>query len=316
MTPVGTPSTNGDPDRAALPLPGTALCQILLALVTWCGAEVPATAQGPEDGRESFEAAMEASADGRYAEAVGLFRRSLSERDLPETRLNLAVLLEELGQGMAALREIDAIRSLPSSAVPIATRRAADDLRSRILQSTGQVVLELEPGDAEVRIDGAIYESRDLALTAGEHRVRIEAPGYVAYERTITVERGVPQSIRVGVDRAVGRVSVTSHPDARVVIEGIGEGRGSLTLPAPVGLRTVRAELEEEFEEREIRVIADEVIEVNMPLRESGFPWGWIVGASAVVVVAAVTVPLLLAFTSLGQSGLDPNPATGVIEER
>ncbi len=57
-----------------------------------------------------------------------------------------------------------------------------------------------EPTGARVLVDGQPVGTTPLgplATTAGEHTLRVEAPGYVAVERTVTLQPGEPQRLEV-----------------------------------------------------------------------------------------------------------------------
>ena len=91
------------------------------------------------------------------------------------------------------------------------------------------VSVETGISGAAVFIDGKPVGTgniRDLGVTAGSHRIRVEKPGYAPYERTITIASGRSASLYVDLSPAKvrnGRLYVDARPgDARIRILNIG----------------------------------------------------------------------------------------------
>ena len=75
---------------------------------------------------------------------------------------------------------------------------------------TGKLRLLTVPPDAEILVDGrrvGVGSVFDLKLAPGERRLEIRAPGYQAFDTTITVT--------VGQTLSLGRIALTSRDGAR-----------------------------------------------------------------------------------------------------
>ncbi len=80
----------------------------------------------------------------------------------------------------------------------------------------GDVIVQANPGDAELLVDG---ESKGLAnqtlrLLATSHSVEIRRPGYATFRTTVTPRPGLPQSIEVTLLEGVAPKRATTEPEA------------------------------------------------------------------------------------------------------
>ena len=73
--------------------------------------------------------------------------------------------------------------------------------------SFGTLAIRVQPADAEVRIDGELWERPDgearleVDLPAGEHRLEVRKDGFAAYVRTVRVRPGDVTAINVSLAR-------------------------------------------------------------------------------------------------------------------
>lgn len=63
---------------------------------------------------------------------------------------------------------------------------------------TGTLHVRRLPSNGTITVDGKPMSGTSLALAAGEHRVRMEAPGYTSFEHTVTVAAGKSQALTFG----------------------------------------------------------------------------------------------------------------------
>jgi hypothetical protein len=72
---------------------------------------------------------------------------------------------------------------------------------------TGELRLNVKPADAAVYVDGVFRgnaeDVEDLELPPGTHRIEIVRPGYVTYEREVTLRAGQNTDQRVELARTV-----------------------------------------------------------------------------------------------------------------
>lgn len=71
----------------------------------------------------------------------------------------------------------------------------------------GTLALRVRPQDAEIAIDGAVWERPEgvqrfeIELPAGPHRLEIRKDGFAVYERTVRVRRGDTTAINVSLSK-------------------------------------------------------------------------------------------------------------------
>lgn len=98
----------------------------------------------------------------------------------------------------------------------------------------GEVAIRVQPGDAEVRIDGERWDSPQggerlvVQLSEGEHRVEIRREGYAPFTTTIRIRRGETYPLNVSLTRQDQRLD----PAQQRGEPGIGNSGGTGS-PAP-----------------------------------------------------------------------------------
>ena len=132
--------------------------------------------------------------------------RSVKQRMLfrPSETYKVRATLEKLGPG-----EEPATRPIPIPAAETPRRDFAPPAstsapaRERDARGFGTLAVRVQPGDAEIRIDGEVWERPSgeprltLELSAGSHRVEVRKPGHLAYEATVQVPSGEVTTLNV-----------------------------------------------------------------------------------------------------------------------
>jgi len=140
---------------------------------------------------------------------------------------------------------------------PAAAASAAGDLAAVVAEFT-TAVLELpqgdaglfvssEPGDAQVFVDGVSIGRTgqlDVAmLRPGRYQVELRKEGFLPEVRMVELRSGDTSFLHVILTAiSGGSVQVTSHPSARVSIDGVAAGRTPATVPVLPGIHTVTLE--------------------------------------------------------------------------
>lgn len=115
------------------------------------------------------------------------------------------------------------------------------------VQGRATVVLDLEPPDASIRLDGEPFGqgSGTYQIPPGEHELTFEAPGRRTTRQPIEVGPGKTLKISATLPDAMGRLSLkTTPPDAKVFLDGVAwkdPGTARDLVPGPHQLR-VQAE--------------------------------------------------------------------------
>lgn len=137
-----------------------------------------ARADAEQEARELFRRGVEASASQRWAEAAEHFRRSSELVPKAATHFNLAVVYQQLGEPVAALRTLDVFAEMePDEDL----RLGAERLRTALWQVVVRYEVRVDVAGARFVVDGREVagsgQSRRLVLPSGEHRLEVSAPG-------------------------------------------------------------------------------------------------------------------------------------------
>ncbi len=111
------------------------------------------------------------------------------------------------------------------------------------IATIGTIELTLEPGDAQLVVDGVPreYGTGRLAIAAGAHTLRVSRTGYRPLDQPVTVMAGQSLPLRVALERVGSVVTlVTTPPDTEVFVNGVSKGRtevvsGTDSSAAPQG---------------------------------------------------------------------------------
>ncbi len=112
--------------------------------------------------------------------------------------------------------------------------------RSTRVSGPGIVLDVEEPRGAEILVDGRLVgqssaRPKRLALTTGEHRLKVQADGYWPYEQTIDVSGAEPEPLQVKLARTNTLAVAVTPADARIAVNGKVVDR-----PFPIELRDGR----------------------------------------------------------------------------
>ncbi len=227
-----------------------------LALAALALAAGPACAQDatpPEDpaaaeARALFDRGRALAEERRFSEAVESFERSLELVERPSTVFNLALChyaLERYVEAVAALERFERV------ADPDADAESGPDARRTLAHARAAIarlVVEVEPADAAVTLDGAPIEggaTRERALNPGPHVLRVEAPHHATALLELDAARGeaLRRAIALEPTRrpAALEVEVDGAPGAVIEVDGRAVGTGRAALDLDAGRHEVRA---------------------------------------------------------------------------
>lgn len=103
-----------------------------------------------------------------------------------------------------------------------------------LAESRGRLALSNVPDGAQVTINGAVYDSKDLAdlsLSAGKTRVKVVVDGYRPYFQEVTISPGEPSQLKVELSPILGHLECTSAPPgAKVYLDGKAVGQTPMSL--------------------------------------------------------------------------------------
>lgn len=271
--------------------------------------ETPPAPDAEADARTLFERGREAASAERWGEAVDFFRRARALADRPSIDFNLGVSLFTLGRHVEAIEVLEHFlaRADPTADAPdIAT---ATELMGQARGAVVHVILDVDPPDAELRIDGApragTGASREVLLDPGHHQLEASAAGHADGAAELDLLAGTREHVVLRLELLAPRLEVASGTaGATLLIDGEEVGHEAVELEVAPGPHTVEiradgfqphvAEIQAQAGET-VRVHADLARVPEAPLYESPILWT-IVGV--VVVGAAVGIGVGVAVAS------------------
>ncbi|MEM9070360.1 MAG: PEGA domain-containing protein [Myxococcota bacterium] len=271
----------------------------------------PAFAQDAENAtaREHFEEGMAHAEQERWVPALESFRRSLDVAEMPVTLFNVASVLMRLGRMREAVETLERFVTLASDP------RERAEARVLIEQARGairQVAVGVDPEDATLTLDGNDQDGsgpeRTLAVDPGTHALTVRAVGYEREERTIEPETE-RLDIRLTPQPAIVMVRA-SEETARILINGVEEGRGEARLELDHGRYQLRVEAGDEFAPFESalelspgeRMDVEAALSRDEPVYRRGWFWA-VIAATAVVIAGVITGAVLLTGREEAPSG-------------
>lgn len=151
----------------------------------------------------------------------------------------------------------------------------AGDRKSVTLQLTeltGLVLVQSNPRDADVTLDGAFRGKTPLMMSdfpAGAHRLNVAKPGYFAKDVEVTVRDRVPQLVNLDLTSDAATLAVNSQPAGAIVLVN-GANRG--TTPCRIdALPSGEVQLELKMEgfapfRQSVKLSAGQTFQVDAPL--------------------------------------------------
>jgi hypothetical protein len=233
-----------------------AACGVLgtLVAVPLAGAQAPASAAATQveesaEYKRTIDQALEEYGLGHFEESRSLFERAHSLDPSARTLRGLGMVEFELRHYVAAEGYLKA--SLASERKPLTEdqRRAVADLLARTQQFVAKYELAVEPAappGMRVELDGKSVQLNDkqaLALEAGEHMLRVSAPGAETRELHLDVRGGEQQTLRIVLEVKGGPADNVAPPPPvneplqrpyRSLGIGLTAGGGALVLAGGV----------------------------------------------------------------------------------
>lgn len=225
--------------RGDRPINLLALALALLAVAQGPTARAQDSSRSVREARERFQRGLDLVDEGNYSAALTEFQRAYELTSNPLVLFNLSATHEALGHFVEAL---EWMRRFEREAPPMALRdrRAlVDGAIARLQGRIGTLVLETDPPDAELLVDGIARPIREaragMRIDAGRHRITVRAPGHVAREEIIDVAGETTARLTVQLERARSTITVRSNVTrAEVRVDGVSFGRTPLVNPISV----------------------------------------------------------------------------------
>lgn len=178
-----------------------------LARVLWLAALLSVlVARGAHaeeaDYQRTVDAALEEYKLGHFEEARGLFQHAHELEPSARTLRGLGMVEFELRHYVTAIALLEQARSSQVKPLTPEQRTAVEELLARTRHFVAHYQLSLEPSTAEVslELDGAaltLPADRKLTVSAGEHRLRVSAPGFEPSEHQLDARGGQTEALAI-----------------------------------------------------------------------------------------------------------------------
>lgn len=178
----------------------TRLCALLLlaAAVGLAPAVAVAQAEPPgsreTDAREAFDEGVRASQASRWKDAEAHFATAASLAPNPNVLFNLAVARYKLKRYPEALETLEQLGGLPN--VKEVRRAAARRLRVRVHAEVARIVVQVEPAEAVLLLDGKpLAAGQPIVVDIGPHTLQASHQGFEPMESAFEGRLGELSSV-------------------------------------------------------------------------------------------------------------------------
>lgn len=190
---------------------------------TASSAPKPSAADAAE-GKRQFELGLKLFHEAAFEPALSAFEESYRVGHRPSALKNVAQTNRELKRFAEAYMAFDSLLTAHGGELKPAERdevqRALDDLKLL----TGTLEWQVNEADAAVSVDGkkvggaVAAAPTPMRLSVGEHRLRVEKPGFEPWEQSIGIAGDQARKVEVTLQREVttGHVSVRERTGAAV----------------------------------------------------------------------------------------------------
>lgn len=167
----------------------------LIVITSWLSYAAPSRADQSYD--ELIQEAVREFDAANYVEARVLFERAAQIKPNARTSRALGYCDYELKHYVDAVRELTA--ALEDTRNPLTPKQRADVqiTLEKAKRFIGQLVLETQPPDATILLDGRPATGRKWTLDAGDHVLAASAPGYRSSDLRVSVAAGKETQTRL-----------------------------------------------------------------------------------------------------------------------
>ena len=202
--------------RSALPAPGG-------------DSEAPSpttSAEATAEARRHFKLGIKLYQDTNYSGALAEFEAAYAAKPGPSSLQNVALCQKALFRYREAAATLEQLLEAHGRELSEGETKAVTDAIGELHGLVGSIVVDVEPSEAKVTIDGravALGELRaGVDLNVGEHTLVADLPGYARLSRVVRVASGqkrVPVELKLKATDGFLNVSA-SDPRAAIAIDG------------------------------------------------------------------------------------------------
>lgn len=190
----------------------------------------PGSSEAPEatvEARRHFKLGIKLYQDTNYAGALAEFNAAYAAKPGPGSLQNVALCQKALFRYREAADTLHQLLARHGSELSDGEKKAVTEAITELDGLVGSIVINVEPSDAKVTVDGRALQVSELhsglELNVGEHIVVADLPGYARLQRVVSVASGqklLPIELKLKpTDGFLNIVASDAH--AAIAIDGV-----------------------------------------------------------------------------------------------
>ncbi|HEY0466097.1 MAG TPA: PEGA domain-containing protein, partial [Polyangiaceae bacterium] len=183
-------------------------------------------AEATAEARRHFKLGIKLYQDGNYPGALAEFEAAYAAKPGPGSLQNVALCQKALFRYREAAATLEQLLRAHGSELSEGETKAVTEAIAELHGLVGSIVVNVEPSEAKVSIDGRPVPLSELRtgveLNVGEHTLVADLPGYARLSRVVRVASGQkPAPIELKLKATDGFLNVVaSDPRAAIAIDG------------------------------------------------------------------------------------------------
>lgn len=196
------------------------------------------SAEATADARRHFKLGIKLYQDTNYPGALAEFEAAYAAKPGPSSLQNVALCQKALFRYREAAATLEQLLKAHGSELSEGETKAVTDAISELHGLVGSIIVNVEPSDAKVTIDGRSVPLAELRsgveMNVGEHTLVADLAGYARLSRVVRVASGQkPLSVELKLKATDGFLNiVATDPRAAIAVDGttraFHEWRGSV----------------------------------------------------------------------------------------
>ena len=196
------------------------------------------SAEATAEARRHFKLGIKLYQDTNYAGALAEFDAAYAAKPGPGSLQNVALCQKALFRYREAAGTLEQLLARHGSELSEGERKAVADAITELNGLVGSIVVNVEPSEAKVTLDGRAVPQSELRagveVNVGEHTLVADLPGYARLSRVVSVASGqkkLPIELKLKATDGFLNI-VASDPRAAIAVDGVTrafhEWRGSV----------------------------------------------------------------------------------------
>ncbi|MEO8904572.1 MAG: hypothetical protein ABI488_19355 [Polyangiaceae bacterium] len=179
------------------------------------------------DARRHFKLGIRLYQDTNYAGALAEFEAAYSAKPGPSSLQNVALCQKALFRYREAAQTLNQLLAQHDAELSNGEKKAVQDAIAELDNLVGSVVIDVEPNDAKVTLDGRALslseQKAGVEVNIGEHTVIAEESGYARLVRVMSVASGQKQlPVEMKLKATDGFLNIVAvDPRAAIAIDGV-----------------------------------------------------------------------------------------------